>query len=182
MVAPTQAIEITVISGEDLFLSRKQRVRRNAYAIVKTDTSNSQTTNEDKVGGSNPTWNEKLTMNLPNHARYLIVEVHCKTSSGDKIVGVANVPTSDFLGGYGHQGYLHFLSYRLRDLNSEKNGIINIAVGTKIIENTNSDYGFSGETKMGSQECRTEIGIPIDGTKMSSGMVAGFPVGYNSYK
>ncbi|XP_060169142.1 BON1-associated protein 2 [Lycium barbarum] len=129
----SRVLEITVISGENLHENRKQPVKKNAFVNIKTDNSscNVQTTRMDKEGGSFPAWNEKLIVDLPMHARHLTVEVQCKNSSGIKTVGIARVPTSDFIGGFLPEDYLHFLSYRLRDVKGEKNGIINFSVRVK---------------------------------------------------
>lgn len=129
----SRLLEVTVISGENLLDNRKQPVKKNVFVNIKTDSysSNLQTTKLDKEGGSNPTWNEKLIVDLPMHASHLTVEVQCKNSSGIKTVGIARVPTSDFIGGFLPEDYLRFLSYRLRDEKGKKNGIINFSVRVK---------------------------------------------------
>ncbi|KAF3675486.1 putative E3 ubiquitin-protein ligase-like [Capsicum annuum] len=64
------------------------------------------------------------------HACHLTMEVQCKTSEVET-VGIAKVSTSYFIGGILQEDYLHFLSYRLRDENGEKNGIIIFVVMVK---------------------------------------------------
>lgn len=134
MEAASGVVEITVISGEDLRVNSRRPVKKNAFAVVRTDSKNYQMTRVDTEGGSYSTWNEKLVMNLPAHARFLTVEVHCKTSSGDRVIGTARVPVSDFSGGSTPESYLHFLSYRLRDDKGERNGIVNLSVRMKVPE------------------------------------------------
>lgn len=101
------------------------------------------------------------------HARFITVEVQCKTSMGNKTVGVARVPVSDFVGEYVPQSYLHFLSYRLRDYKGEKNGIINISVRAKV-----PDYASCSGTGMG---------VPLGGNNFA-GVVTGIPVWCNPGK
>ncbi|KAK4738670.1 hypothetical protein R3W88_002367 [Solanum pinnatisectum] len=129
----SRLLEVTVISGENLLDNRKQPVKKNAFVNIKSESysCNLQTTKMDKEGGGFPKWNEKLIVDLPMHARHLTVEVQCKNSSGIKTVGIAKVPTTDFIGGILPEDYLHFLSYRLRNEKGEKNGIINFSVRVK---------------------------------------------------
>ncbi|TMW81947.1 hypothetical protein EJD97_007321 [Solanum chilense] len=132
-LSSSRLLEITVISGENLLDNRNRLIKKNAFVNIKTESysCNLQTTKLDKEGGGFPKWNEKLIVDLPMHARHLTVEVQCKNSSGIKTVGIAKVPTSDFIGGILPEDYLHFLSYRLRNEKGEKNGIINFSVRVK---------------------------------------------------
>ncbi|KAL3517117.1 hypothetical protein ACH5RR_024019 [Cinchona calisaya] len=129
-----RVLEITVISGEDLSINRRQPVKKNAFVTIKTASFKDQMmmTKMDKDGGSYPAWDEKFVMNMPMHARYFTAEVRCKTNNaGERIIGTARIPASDFLGGYVPENYLHFLSYRLWDTKGERNGIINLSVRVK---------------------------------------------------
>ncbi|KAG5626870.1 hypothetical protein H5410_012088 [Solanum commersonii] len=130
----SRLLEVTVISGENLLDNRKQPVKKNAFVNIKSESysCNLQTTKMDKEGGGFPKWNEKLIVDLPMHARHLTVEVQCKSSSGIKTIGIAKVPTSDFIGGILPEDYLHFLSYRLRNEKGEKNGIIIFLLGLRM--------------------------------------------------
>ncbi|XP_057780636.1 BON1-associated protein 2-like [Salvia miltiorrhiza] len=125
--AAPYVIEVTVISAEGLRLSRSQPVKRNSYVVVRSDPFNSRRTGTDREGGGYPAWNEKVVMELPANARFLTVEAH----SGSRLVGAAHIPVSDFAGGFLPLNYLSFLSYRLRDANGAKNGILNLSVKVK---------------------------------------------------
>ncbi|KAL0425957.1 UNVERIFIED_CONTAM: hypothetical protein Sradi_1130500 [Sesamum radiatum] len=162
----SKEIEVTVISGEGLLLSRRRPVKKNVFVTVRTDPFNSRSTGVDPEGGSYPAWNEKLVMELPLHARFITVEAH----SGTRVIGVANIPVSDFSGGYLPDNYLSFLSYRLRDSNGEKNGIINLSVKVKV--------KGSGNTGCAASCSRPWIGVPAADAKVSDGIVTGFPVSY----
>lgn len=140
MDATACALEIRVISGEGLRLNRRQPLKKNAFVLIRTDSINSKTTKIDTEGGSYPTWNEKVIVNMPLNLRNITVQVQCKTYSGNKVVGTARIPVSDFVGGFIPANYLHFLSYRLRDGKGERNGIINLSVRVKSNDNFAPDY------------------------------------------
>ncbi|KAI3693345.1 hypothetical protein L6452_33180 [Arctium lappa] len=122
-------LELTIISAESLSLAGNCRVKKNPFVVIKIESNADQTTTTDtENNNSNPTWNQKFFINIPMNVRFFTLEVRCKKFSGDRIVGSARVPTSDFEGHYFPMNYLHFLSYRLRDRNGERNGIINISI------------------------------------------------------
>lgn len=157
------AIEVTVISAEGLLENRRKPVKKNAFVVVKSDTRNPMSTGVDSEGGSYPSWNQKLEMELHAHVRFITVEAH----SGNKVIGSANIPVTDFLGGYLPENYLSFLSYRLRDANGEKNGIINLSVKVK----------GGGNSGCAASCSRRWIRDPID-DKVANGIVTGIPVSY----
>ncbi|KAF8027001.1 hypothetical protein BT93_E0046 [Corymbia citriodora subsp. variegata] len=125
-------LEVTVISGEDLRINDKP-IKNNAFVTVKADShgspSSQDSTKPDARSESYPYWDEKLHVDLPADSPYVVVKVCRRTSSaGDKHVGTAWIPVSDFIGEYTPENYLRFLSYRLRDAKGLRNGIINISV------------------------------------------------------
>ncbi|GMN61272.1 hypothetical protein TIFTF001_030365 [Ficus carica] len=92
---------MTVLSGEDLRLASKS-IKSNAFVFVRYGVNNFRTTetNGGEGGTCYPKWNEKLVLDLPPHVEAVTLEVHYKIAFGDKIVGTALVPVSDFAGGY----------------------------------------------------------------------------------
>ncbi|KAI4328744.1 hypothetical protein L6164_021077 [Bauhinia variegata] len=130
----SRTLEITVLSAENLRMNQKL-MKKNAFVSVQPDSRNACTTRMDSEGGNYPSWNQKLVLDLPMHARFITTEVKCKTSMGITSVGMAKVPLSDFLGGYVPESQLNFLSYRLWDRKSRRNGIINLSVRVKMSEN-----------------------------------------------
>ncbi|KAM3307962.1 hypothetical protein P3S67_009706 [Capsicum chacoense] len=84
-------LEIIVISYENLLDNRKQPIKKNAFVNIKTEstTCNEQRKKMDKESKSFSTWNEKLIVDMPMHARYLTMEVQCKTSWGIETIGIA---------------------------------------------------------------------------------------------
>ncbi|XP_038905248.1 BON1-associated protein 2-like [Benincasa hispida] len=173
----SRSIEITVISGEDLRIDRKP-VKRKTFATVKFDRqsfgSGGGETEIDERGGSYPLWNEKMALEIPVDAMFLTIEVHCGSISRNRIVGTAKVPVSDFLGRYRPESYLHLLSYRLRDGNGERNGIVNISVRVKVLES-------ESETALTS---KGKVRIPAAETatfyRSGGGVVIGVPL-WSSY-
>ena len=159
----SRTLEITIISGEDLRIN-KRPIKKHAYVIVRSAMSDdSRCTGADGDGGSYPAWNEKLELHAPprNPAAVLTVEVRCRTAFGDKAVGTASVPASDFSGGYIPETHLRFLSYRLRDSAGERNGIINISVRTRL---------------PAMEEQKTIVGMAVGNRCDSDNVVTGFPV------
>jgi len=120
-------IEITVLSCEDLRINGRS-VKKNTCVVVRTDPLNFRETTTDTEGGSYPSWDQKLTLDMSIRETCITLEVHCRTLSVDRIIGSARMPVSDFMGGYFPEGYLSFLSYRLKDPKGFENGIINVSV------------------------------------------------------
>ncbi|OVA14133.1 C2 calcium-dependent membrane targeting [Macleaya cordata] len=127
-----RVLEVTVISAEDLRINDRS-IKKNAFVVVQTDYSiNYRNTCIDTEGGSYPSWNEKLELPLYHNVRFIRVEVQCKTGSSARMIGEAKIPISDFIGDYIPPHYVHFLSYRLRQRDGERNGIVNLSVRVKV--------------------------------------------------
>lgn len=159
------------MSAENLRAGKKP-VTKSTFVAVRTGSGPDQccTTKTSAEDGSNPTWNEKLVLDLPAlHAGFFTLEVHCRktSSSGSKLVGGARVPVSDFLGGFVPRNHLQFLSYRLRDYSSsQRNGIINISVRVTSPE----PYRCSKP-----QQQPKSVGVPVGKETRLSGVVTGVP-------
>ncbi|CAN1236904.1 BON1-associated protein 2 [Linum grandiflorum] len=127
MAKSRSSLEFTILSAEDLRIDGKP-VKKNAFALVRTDHSNSKSTSAGD--GSYPRWNEKVVLDFPRGTQFVTVEVQCRVgSAGNRVIGTVNVPVTDFLGHFkAPENYLNFLSYRLRDPRGGKNGIINFSV------------------------------------------------------
>ena len=159
----SRTIEITVLSAENLRIDRRS-IKKNAFVVVRSNGgSDFRTTGIDVDGGSNPNWNEKLLLELPVHATALTVYVYCKTSTGDRLIGTATVPITDFSGGYVPENYLHFLSYRLKDQRGERNGIINLSARTKVPSAPEYSCSAASSSAVGKNDFGSGvvIGIPI---------------------
>ncbi|GER40059.1 BON association protein 1 [Striga asiatica] len=141
------SIEVTVISAEGLQSSRKQPVKKNSFVLIRSDPFTSRSTDVDRDGGSYPFCNQKLTMELPENARFITVEAH----AGGQAIGAANIPVEDFTGGHLPENYLSFLSYRLMDGGGGKNGIVNVSVKV----NGRSKGGLMGRRPVGVVKAET---------------------------
>lgn len=170
------SLEITVLSAEDLRLDGKS-IKKDAFVVVKFDSLSSKSTKADHQGGSNPSWNQKLEMDMPMHSHFITLEVQCKIGSVNRVIGTAGVPVSDFLGGYTPLNYLHFLSYRLRDVRGEKNGIVNVSVKVKGVADYRRKY-LPGYPPCSSSSLSSQPtwGIPKEEKNCHGGVVTGVPV------
>lgn len=160
----SRTLEIRVLSAEDLRIGGRF-VKKNAFAVVKVDSYNYQGTKADPVGGSYPTWDEILEINFPVAATSLTLEVQCKTSSGDRLIGTANLPVSDVIGGYTPENYLRFLSYILKDTRGKRNGIINVSVRVKSPKQVRSSLGKPNVPDYAA--CSSSAGLNVPGCKGS---------------
>ncbi|KAJ1414824.1 C2 domain [Sesbania bispinosa] len=158
-----RTLELTVLSAEDLRVDRKLNAK-NLYVVVRAESITSYTTStvvteyDSEDGGNNnnnnnPTWNEKLLVDVPAHARCITLEVkYCKssssTSSTGKDIGVARIAVSDFLGG-AEDHCLKMLSYRLRDWEGRRNGVLHFSVRVVKVGLLGSPYcGFQNMMMM----------------------------------
>ncbi|XP_040937942.1 BON1-associated protein 1 [Gossypium hirsutum] len=111
METKSRTLEITILSAEDLRIHNKS-VKKNAFIVVQTDSFNSKTTKMNGKGGSSPSWNDKLVMDMirpglgdesrvidvpdrelymmrsgshqdmPMHTHFVTLQVNCKSSGG----------------------------------------------------------------------------------------------------
>lgn len=177
-MAMSRTVEITILSAENLQMNKKP-IRGNTFVRVQSDaSSDTSATKVDSEGGSYPSWNEKLVMDAPLHARFITVEVKCKTSStGSKSVGVARIPVSDFVGGYVPENQLHFLSYRLWDGKVRRNGVVNVSVRVKVAQQQPQQHLCNSN----STSLSAVTGVPVAGNR-STGVVTGIPAIWLNYQ
>ncbi|KAK9910578.1 hypothetical protein M0R45_034534 [Rubus argutus] len=174
-----RSVEITLLSAENLQSNRKP-FKKSSFVTVRTDAGTAskwRRTAETDCEGGGPRWNEKLVIELPEQARNLILEVQCK--NGERTIGAASIPVTDFVGGSVPEGYLHFLSYRLRDERGVRNGIVNVSVRMKVPEGVTSTYARNVTSGCATTSSQTKMGYPaVD----NSGVATGVPVDWRSYR
>ncbi|XP_054780026.1 BON1-associated protein 2-like [Prosopis cineraria] len=129
----SRIVEITILSAEDLRINGKPLTKK-AFVSVRADCCAAFETKMNTEGGSCPSWKEKLVVEVPLHASFILAEVKCRTLTGIKSIGTARVPVSDFIEGYVPENELHFLSYRMWDCKVRRNGILNVSVRVKASE------------------------------------------------
>ncbi|XP_028770334.1 BON1-associated protein 2-like [Neltuma alba] len=150
----SRIVEITILSAEDLRINGKPLKKKALVSVGGTETKMST------EGGSWPSWKEKLVVEVPLHASFIVAEVKCRSLTGMKSIGMARVPVSDFVGGYVPENEVHFLSYRMWDSRVRRNGILNISVRVKAVPPVK--------------------GMPICiGSNALTGVATGIPVCYN---
>ncbi|KAL5727609.1 hypothetical protein ACHQM5_000788 [Ranunculus cassubicifolius] len=126
----SSSFQITILSAEDLRINGRP-VKKNTFVTIETDANSSQCTTTAINGGSNPSWNEKLDFSLPLHVKSMRLVVKCKKGPSERTIGSVSIPFSDFFEDYVPANCLHFLSYRLRDQEGDRNGIVNISIRVK---------------------------------------------------
>lgn len=127
-----RSLEIELISAEGLKVDRKP-VKRKTFCVVRID-QKTRVCKLDDLGGSCPTWKDKIEMDMPinGSVTFISIEVLYLTSGGaKKNVGYAKIPVTDFMGGFAPRGHVNFLSYRLRDEYGDKSGIVNVSIMVK---------------------------------------------------
>ncbi|KAL5724904.1 hypothetical protein ACHQM5_008111 [Ranunculus cassubicifolius] len=117
------SVELTIISAEDLHINGRP-VEKTTFVTIETECNNSQSTR----------WNEKLQLSLPQNVNHLRLYVKCKRASSVRTIGSVSIPLSDFLEDYVPPNCLHFLSYRLREHDGDRNGIVNLSIRVKEAE------------------------------------------------
>lgn len=173
----SRTIEITILSGENI-QANKRPIKGNTFVTVQSDGSSEVgTTKVNSEGGSYPSWNDKLVIDVSLHARFITIDVKCKTSSrgSGNSVGMARIPISDFIGGYVVENQLHFLSYRLWDNKVRRNGVVNISVKVKASQNSCSNSVSSSVNGV------PVTGVPVGGNG-STGVVTGIPAVWLNYQ
>ncbi|KAK7292602.1 hypothetical protein RJT34_15453 [Clitoria ternatea] len=126
MGVKSRTLEIIVISGENI------HVTEDAYVVVRGEALKCCSTKMVKDSGNEYStfllWNQKFLLDMPMHARSITFEVQSNKFKGVRPIGIARIALSDFLGGSLPLNSLRVLSYRLRDWEGRKNGIIHFAV------------------------------------------------------
>ncbi|KAF0924351.1 hypothetical protein E2562_010033 [Oryza meyeriana var. granulata] len=175
----TMALEVTVVSGEEVMLATGCPLGAGAYAVVRTASSAVSThVDEDSHGDCNgyPYWDEALRVAIPAGTSELFVEI-CRRRSNGRVetVAAARVPVGDFT--VGPPGHLHCLSYRLFDAagsrpSRRRNGIINITVRRTDVKYTappppppvkamNAGASGSGGSCYGAAPAGAAMGYPV---------------------
>ncbi|KAK4266780.1 hypothetical protein QN277_023656 [Acacia crassicarpa] len=183
-----RTLEVTVISGESLCIDQTP-VTENVYVVVRAESLKCWNTKPAKqeVGTLSSLWNEKLMVEVPLHAQSITFEVQCKTPRGMvRSVGLARIGIWDVIPK--EDKCLEMLSYRLRNWEGRRSGIINFSV--KVASNKEQDTEKElKDSKMmvNSGDLKAKI-IGVDHQDMNAnnhndnnGHVMGIPVNWWNY-
>ncbi|KAF9617559.1 hypothetical protein IFM89_037371 [Coptis chinensis] len=123
----SRLLEIKIISAEDLRIDSRS-TKKNAFVTIRTAANKLISTSMDSEGGSYPSWHENFELPLPHNVNHISLDVKCMNGSTVRTIGSASIPCSDFLEDWVPPNCLHFLSYRLRDSDGKRNGIVNLCI------------------------------------------------------
>lgn len=177
-----RTLEITVISCENI------RVTEEAYVVVRGESLNCCTTSTVKDNGNDSnnnkkssflSWNEKFLLDMPLRARSITFEVQCKKFKGVRPVGVARIAVSDFLGRGVPENGLQVSSYRLRDWEGKRNGVIHFAVRVVAPEECSIS---AKETAVDVKDSSVRFTGVDAGDRNFNGVVIGVPFWLNYHK
>lgn len=83
----------------------------------------------------------------------------------------------DFIGDYTPEKYMHFLSYRLRDAQGQKNGIVNVSVRVTSSHACSAPTSSQAYSSVEAPTRVPELGIPVVVQRVERhGTVTGVPV------
>ncbi|KAI9110128.1 hypothetical protein K1719_019169 [Acacia pycnantha] len=132
------------------------------YAVVRTESVKSWSTKMAEQGAESRTslWNEKLMVEMPCHAKSITLEVKSKTAKGAvRSIGLARIAIWEVLPK--QEACSEVLSYRLRNWEGRRSGVINFSV--KPVNKEQEEKGTlvsSCDLKL-RVNCGTVIGIPV---------------------
>ncbi|CAL0318338.1 unnamed protein product [Lupinus luteus] len=123
-----RTLEITVMSGENIRVDQNP-TPEDVYVVVRPESINCYTTKMAKGEEGLHAWNEKFLLDIPMHAKSITFEVQCKKYKGFRPIGVARIALSELVDGQGKENNcIQMFSYRLRDWDGRRNGVIHFSV------------------------------------------------------
>ncbi|XP_014490249.1 uncharacterized protein LOC106752982 [Vigna radiata var. radiata] len=133
---PKRTLDLTVLSVEDLHPNWRHAAQ-SLYVVVRADSIASYATGTATVettsdGSGNPSWNEKLEVDVPAQARSVTLTVKCRNAPSMKDVGIARIAIAELLSAAAAaaaaEQNLQILSYGLRDWEGRRSGVIKFYV------------------------------------------------------
>ncbi|XP_028769081.1 BON1-associated protein 2-like [Neltuma alba] len=128
----TRTLEVSIISGENLCTDERNPVTANMCVVVRAESVKCWSTKmaTQEAGSVSTLWNENLTVEMPWHAESMTLEVQSETSKGVvRSVGLARIAIADVMPK--EQKCSGMLSYRLRNWDGRRSGVINFSVKLK---------------------------------------------------
>lgn len=131
-----RAIELRIISAQDLKKARLQLGRMRTYAVAYVEEEHKARTSVDERGGQNPVWNDVLTISvLERQLRkdsLACLNVDIFSCAGkllfmrDKLVGSVRIFLTDVLKEGAAHNPIHCLAFWIRLPSGEPHGILNV--------------------------------------------------------
>lgn len=131
-------LELNIISAQDL-KEINLFGRMQTYGVAWINFEDKPKTQIDRIGGANPTWNDKLIFRveerfLHSETSALMVEIYCVGYLRDTLVGTVRVLISNLLKGYGSKDFsgMTFSALQIRRPSGRPQGILNL--GSMILD------------------------------------------------
>eukprot|EP01018_Ginkgo_biloba_P015325 Gb_08577 [translate_table: standard] len=150
-------LEVNIISAQDLKEANhlvRLSGKMQTYAVAWINPCKKLSTQIDRSGASNPTWNDKVIFRvedtfLRSEASALMIEIYCIGYVKDVLVGTVRVLVSTLVKGYGSKGFsgMNFSALQVRRASGRPQGILN--VGTMVFEGDMHNMSINGASAMG---------------------------------
>ncbi|KAA8516123.1 hypothetical protein F0562_019302 [Nyssa sinensis] len=131
MEKETHVLEINLISAQGLKTPSANLRRMQTYALAWVDPSAKLRTLVDRVGGQNPTWNDKFLFRVASHfvsseTSAVSVEIYAVGCIKDHLVGTVRFLLSNCISG-AVTGIPSFTALQIRRPSGRFHGVLNIA-------------------------------------------------------
>eukprot|EP01018_Ginkgo_biloba_P017864 Gb_28901 [translate_table: standard] len=134
--ADYRQLEVNIISAQDLKKTNRIAGRMQMYCVAWIHMDRKLSTQIDRSGGANPTWNDKVIFRveesfLRSETSAIMIEIYCIGFLKDTLVGTVRVMLSNLLKGYGSKGFkgMSFSALPIRRPNSGRpQGILNLGI------------------------------------------------------
>jgi hypothetical protein len=131
-------LELNIISAQDLKEMHLFGMMQT-YCVVWINFEKKLTTQIDRTGGANPTWNDKAIFRVEEsflrcETSAVMMEIYCVGCLRDTLLGTVRVLLSTLLKGYGSTDFsgMSFLALQVRRPSGHPQGILNL--GTMILD------------------------------------------------
>ncbi|KAB1219531.1 hypothetical protein CJ030_MR3G012327 [Morella rubra] len=152
---PMRGLEINLISAQNLKPPSPNLRRMQTYALVWVDPNHKVRTRTDRVGGENPTWNDKFFFKvspefLSSETSGVCIEIYAVSYLRDHLIGSVRFLTSNFPSAVASGSRIPtFTAVQIRRPSGRFQGILNI--GSAVIVGSDMP-AFGGRSAIGYRE------------------------------
>ncbi|CAM6108471.1 unnamed protein product [Calypogeia fissa] len=127
-----RTLELNVISAQNL-KKVKNFGHQSCYAVGYISSSDKKSTKVDKEGGTNPTWNAKLTLScdeklLQRGRSHITVDIYSHGTFGNKLVGTSKISLLEIGKQAATGAPPKFLSFEVCRRSGKVQGVLNLSV------------------------------------------------------